>query len=44
MYIKLSENDLAKKHLENVMRIRKIPTKNWKSEVERMMREIEIPN
>ena len=44
MYIKVSENDLAKKHLENVMRIRKIPTKNWKSEVERMMREIEIPN
>ena len=44
IYIKVSETELAKKHLENVMRIRKIPSKNWKSEIERMMREIEIPN
>jgi predicted CXXCH cytochrome family protein len=44
MYIKVSELELAKKHLKNVLRIRKIPNKNWKSEVERMMREIEIPN
>jgi tetratricopeptide (TPR) repeat protein len=44
MYIKVSETELAKKHLENVMRIRKIPTQNWKSEIDRMKREIEIPN